>query len=58
MSETESINIMGKYLFLIFSLLSAVVQGAWADNEKFGGGDGSAKNPYIINTSDYRSRMD
>ena len=42
---------MGKYLFLIFSLLSAVVQGAWADNEKFGGGDGSAKNPYIINTS-------
>ncbi len=27
-----------------------VVQGAWADSS-FGGGDGSAKNPYIINTT-------
>ena len=38
--------------FLIFALLCMVAQGAWADSA-FGGGDGSAKNPYIISTTDH-----
>lgn len=33
-------------------LLSVTVLGVWADGAStFGGGDGSAKNPYIINTA-------
>ena len=36
--------------FMTLALLCALVQGAWADSS-FGGGDGSAKNPYIINTA-------
>ena len=39
-----------KHSLMILALLCAVVQGAWADGS-FGGGDGSAKNPYIINTT-------
>ena len=39
---------MQKTFYLILSLLCAVVQVAWA---QFGGGDGSAKNPYIISTT-------
>lgn len=39
---------MKKKLLFTLALLSAIVQGAWAQN--FGGGDGSAKNPYIIHT--------
>ena len=39
-------------VFMTLALLCAVVQGAWADvTSSFGGGDGSAKNPYIINTA-------
>ena len=32
-------------------LLSALVLGAWADGASSFGGDGSAKNPYILNTA-------
>ena len=39
-----------KILFAI-ALLCMAVQGAWAQSS-FGGGDGSAKNPYIISTTD------
>ena len=36
----------------MLALLCAMVLGAWADGAStFGGGDGSAKNPYIINTT-------
>ena len=41
---------MKKSLFIVLTLLCMVAQGAWADSS-FGGGDGSAKNPYIINTT-------
>ena len=41
---------MKKSLYIILALLCMVAQGAWADST-FGGGDGSAKNPYIINTT-------
>lgn len=40
---------MKRYLLIIIALLCMVVQGALAVSI-FGGGDGSAKNPYIINT--------
>ena len=40
---------MKKTVMLLFALLCMVAQGAWADST-FGGGDGSAKNPYIIKT--------
>jgi len=34
------------------TLLSVTVLGAWAsDASSFGGGDGSAKNPYLITTA-------
>ena len=41
---------MKRYLLIIIALLCMMVQGALADSS-FGGGDGSAKNPYIINTA-------
>ena len=41
---------MKKHFLMMFALLCTMVQGAWADSS-FGGGDGSAKNPYIINTA-------
>ena len=40
---------MRKTVLMTIALLCVVVQGAWAD---FSGGDGSAKNPYIISSSD------
>ncbi len=41
---------MKKIQYLILALLCLVAQGALADST-FGGGDGSAKNPYIISTT-------
>ena len=39
-------------VYMAFVLLCAVAQGSWADGtSSFGGGDGSAKSPYIINTA-------
>ena len=43
---------MKKTVMLLLALLCMVAQGAWADST-FGGGDGSAKNPYIIRTADH-----
>ena len=42
---------MKKTIVLTIALLCVMVQGTWAESS-FGGGDGSAKNPYMINTSD------
>ena len=41
---------MRKRLCLMLVLLSMTILRAWADST-FGGGDGSVKNPYIINTA-------
>lgn len=41
---------MLKKLCIMLMLLSMTVLRVWADST-FGGGDGSAKNPYIINTT-------
>ena len=49
---------MQKRLCLMLALLSAVVLGARADGaSSFGGGDGSAKNPYIISTAAHWSQF-
>ncbi|MBO4812431.1 MAG: hypothetical protein J5552_12855 [Prevotella sp.] len=39
---------MRKTVLMTIALLCAVVQGAWAEFS----GDGSAKNPYILTSSD------
>ena len=49
---------MKRVKFLIIALLCTVAQGAWADGAStFGGGDGSAKNPYIINTAAHWNQL-
>ena len=50
--ENYKIINMNKHLLFIIALLCMVAQGAWADGTStFGGGDGSAKTPYIISTA-------
>lgn len=47
-----------KLLFSILALLCLFAQGAWADDAAaFGGGDGTAKTPYIISSTEHWDKL-
>lgn len=41
-----------RILMVLLSMLLSVIT-VWAEDTTFGGGDGTAKNPYIITTSSH-----